>query len=709
MPVSSAYSPEVASDFFEEILGALRCRPDMHAVYQRYNSLFQKVLSLQTAEVQMNFSGAFAKTDYLLKQRGAAGKFAVEVNGMRARFRHSHDYEAAELQRWCFVDFSCLCRFVSLVCEEEVPERLRRLFPKSIETSETARRQQACPDSLRLIVEEWDDEFLYGVADGYREGERLKVRYAWREGNPSDGLADWSCLREMLASGTQFNLIRTSEQEGVLLPELFVYEPDYLVDISAIARCFTNYAESALVHLVHKLQSAANSESIMLGHFASQLLDEQIHRTPADPCRTYRDSVTEFWKNHAVGLLTADISDRFHHDAEEQRENIARALHETLPASVRHFDLREGMVEPSFFSEMLGLQGRMDYLQLDFRVLMEQKSGKGEFPYDGFVRPHHREEHYVQMLLYMMLVRYNFREIYERNGRELHALLLYSKYKESLEPLGFAPRLMVRAMKVRNELAWRELSYAENGGFRILESLTPEKLNLKGCSNALWQRYQQPQLAEMLGRIHEASPLEKDYFYRFLAFVSKEHLLSKMGNKTKENSGFAAKWHDTLDEKRLAGNIYDRLVLASPSREWQGRVERLILSFSETSHNDMSNFRVGDIVILYPYRPTCEPDARATMVFRCTIGDIGSDAITLNLRAAQSDARVFFHYRECLWAIEHDFMESSYNALYRGMFAFLAAPRERRDLILLQREPDQRIRSQRLHQRLLRVHRKHKA
>jgi superfamily I DNA and/or RNA helicase len=75
------------------------------------------------------------------------------------------------------------------------------------------------------------------------------------------------------------------------------------------------------------------------------------------------------------------------------------------------------------------------------------------------------------------------------------------------------------------------------------------------------------------------------------------------------------------------------------------------------------------------------------MAFRCTIARIDLDTITLALRAAQSDARVFLREKGKCWAIEHDFMEASYSSLYRGMHAFLSAPKERRDLLLLQRPP----------------------
>lgn len=68
----------------------------------------------------------------------------------------------------------------------------------------------------------------------------------------------------------------------------------------------------------------------------------------------------------------------------------------------------------------------------------------------------------------------------------------------------------------------------------------------------------------------DVSELEKSYFFRFMTFISNEHVLSKFGNNTKECSGFASTWHASLLEKRLAGNIFDDLVLVSPDGNGDG-------------------------------------------------------------------------------------------------------------------------------------------
>ncbi len=677
--INESYEPEASTNFFDELEIALQYRPNYRKVYNAMNQTFKKCLNQKTSLTRINFGGDFAKTDYLLKEYGAPKHLVKTTNDTRARLRKRHDFSDSDLEKYHLLDLKNLCRFIAFIYKSEIPQQLIDLFPTETVTSFTPALVGEC---MRVIVETWDDDFVYVQTEESTDGELQKVCYS--QGNQIYSY-DWTYLKDMFYRGVQLNLIRPREEAGIIHPELIIFEPDYLVNISTIAHCFTNYADSPFVDLIKKLEPQKTTEAIVLGNLAGQLLDESIHQLPNT--RPYSESVKEFFKNNAIGLLTADVSAQFHQDAQIQKQNIAQAIHITLPKEVHGFDSKNGIVEPSFFSEMLGLQGRMDYLQMDFKILMEQKSGKGAFPYDNFVRPKQTDEHYVQMLLYVALIRYNYREIYEHIKGDFHAYLLYSKYSESLLDPGYAALdLLFKAIKIRNELAWTEMLFTQPNGYRLLDELTPEDLNMKNLTGNFWDNWVRPRISGVLDPIHQASDLEKAYYYRFLTFIANEHVMSKLGNKTKDSSGFAATWHDSLEEKRQAGNIYDGLTFLSPTKETTGRIKNVELKFSENEDNDMSNFRVGDIVILYPYTEGKEPDACKTMVHRCAIESIGTDTIRLALRATQADNRVFVAQMDNLWAIEHDFMESSYSSLYKGMQAFLTAPKSRRDLLLLQRE-----------------------
>lgn len=678
-----AYTPETQEEFFGELEYALALAPDYRHMYRVMRRTFMRSLDRNTSFTKLNLAGAFAKTDYLLKEGHASAELSKAVNDTRVRLGKHKTMTDKELEEWHKHDFMHLCRFIAFLYKTDVPQKLCALFPTETKRETTKKLFGEC---MRVVVNRWDDECIYAdTADGsdVADGE---IRICYAHGNTIYDY-DRTYLRELMYGGAQLNLIRPrTDTDGTIYPELIIFEPDYLVDISAVARCFTTYSESPFVHLLRKLEPAACSQPILLGNFAGQLLDEAIQTSGRE--QSYAESARAFFSGNALNLITANVDSSFHTEAQQQKKNISHAMHVQLPNAIKRYDKTNGIVEPSFFSEMLGLQGRMDYIQLDHGIIIEQKSGKGGFPYDNFVKPRHTEEHYVQMLLYMLIFRYNFREIYEKNHREIFPFLLYSKYRESLLGLGFAPELVFRALKMRNRIAWTEMLYACDNGFRILERITADKMNTKQSAGRLWEEYQKPYIEGLLRPIHEADNTERDYFFRMMTFVANEHMLSKLGNKTKENSGFAAKWHDSLDDKIQAGNIYCGLRLVSPTEQTEGRVETVTLCFENKEADDMSNFRTGDIVILYPYDEGQEPDARMSMVFRCTIEYIDTDTLRLNLRNSQTEAGIFLRDKHRPWAVEHDFFESSVSSLYRGLHAFLTAPRTRRDLITLRREPE---------------------
>lgn len=563
-------------------------------------------------------------------------------------------------------------------------------------------------DSVRMTISAWDDEFIRGTLCGEMHGiskcvqgiskcvQSLLVRVPYVYALPSDSYGneetvDWSYLRTLLEEGMQLNLVQPrlspygkTVEESVAYPDLIIVEPDYLVDISAIAACFESYGTTPIAHLLNKIKASQKTAAIALGNFASQLLDEEVNATtPPD----YVSSAQTFFKNNAMTLLvTPGIDASFHRDARLQRDNIRRAVRDILPASVENFAVGEVMLEPSFFSEMLGLQGRMDFLTADHGVLLEQKAGKCAFPQPTHPeeRPSYQEKHYVQMLLYMALLRYN------HGSSSINAFLLYSKYASPLVGMGYNCSLVFEAMKVRNGIVSNDMRFARDG-MTMLDTLTPDAINTKNICGKLWESHVKPQLSAILQPMHDAPQLERAYVHRLLAFVQQEHILAKLGSGTEENPGFASKWRYPLADKLLAGNICAGLSLLPIELNDEGKVEEIEVADeacdSPLSSFSSSNFRAGDIVILYPYDAGCEPDCRRTMVFRCTIKELRPTGMTLTMRTPQTGDKVFRRETGRLWAIEHDFFESSFTSLYRGTYAFLSAPRERRDLILMRREP----------------------
>lgn len=662
-------------DTYRSDLGALASSGA--SVGSKYNALarcFFDILDEGVSAAPFNFSGPFAKLDYLLTEKGASAGLRRAVNGARTRFRHRSTMPPKLLEEHFGSDFRAVCDFLDMLCTDG------RGDAPSHDADGPADAADPLPercDCLRVIVVKVSGTVITAVTDS-EVPHTVTV---------DASVPDRLYLLDIVRPRDQLNLVDcTVRPDGRARASIIIYEPDFLVNVTQIAGCFENFGADARLAIVRKFKAPANTEAINLGNFASQLLDEEVNAAVPDAL-DFASSARTFFRANAVNLATCGLTPSFRFDAIAQSANIHRAIHRDMATAVSGFDRSKVMLEPAFFSEMLGLQGRMDLMQLDYRVLVEQKSGKGAWPPDPDPDvPRYREAHYVQLLLYMAIMRLNYRERYEANGRQLSAFLMYSRYGRPLVALGPAPELLWDALKLRNLIVYYENRLAE-GDTDVLCSLTPDSLN-HGKPDRFWERYGRPQLAAVLDAYRTDDALALAYFRRMLHFVAREHALAKTGNRTKRGSGFAATWHSSVAEKLEDGNIYTGLTLISPDAAHDGPVERLVLSFRQDEANDIANFRPGDSVILYPYDADTEPDARRTMVFRCSIAAMEAAEIELSLRFAQSSAMPFLYRTGVQWAIEHDFMDSSHGALYQGLQAFLTSPRSRRDLLLFRRAPE---------------------
>ena len=683
-----------AADLYDQLIQMPELL-DIRIRYRQLAEIFRLAVDGKLQNSKTKFSGFFAKVDFLLtenRHKMPDVSLAASVNAFRIRARRVRPFRRTisdsatttsdknpntisdeELQQSVVHDTAALSRFISLLYDVPVPAVLDKRFPYII--SQYHRPLYHHGDVMRVVINSWDDAYINATDSA--TGDACRIYYR-KEDNPY-ALSDRSYLSDILLKGEQLNLILPRIEDGIIYPAIIIFNPDFLIDVTSLAGCFSEQETATpYAYMLKKLAPAVSGEAIMLGNFAGQLLDEEVHHIH----RTYEQSLAEFCARNAINLAVTPLSPYFRTKAELQRQHIRQALSEALTEASAVSFQRDGshtILEPSFFCETLGLQARMDFIQKDMTLMVEQKSGQASSK-SSLESPRVRPDHYVQALLYRAIFRYNYGVPY----KDFHSYMLYSRYPNSLLDIASAPELLFKALRLRNQVAWLELLLTR-GGFRILDSLTPEHI-YPGESGSIWERYTRPRLQQILDQIHHATSLEKDYYYRFLTFLENEQMLSKVGNRTKEESGFASVWNSTLDERLSAGNIYCALSLR-PISQTEGRViETVSFGFSQEQTKDMSNFRKGDIVFFYAYDPAIEGEPNATRhyVFRGSIIDIREDGVEVSLRNSQTRAEVF---EGKVWAMEHDFMESSYRALYQGLQLFLSARKERKDLLLLQRQP----------------------
>lgn len=683
-----------ATTFYMQLESACDKSVALALRYDILRNVFTRVVDQAILDCKIALVGLFSKVDYCIKEHQIPDNIATLIHDTRKEMfpsaKRRKEVTEAVLAKGFAHNLKATAFLVYHLCRKEpIPKSLKLHFPKADRKTAWGKFEEKV---LRVSVDRWDEKYIWATEE--ENGMQLQVCYSAE--NPylnRDGEEDWKYLNDTLWASAVLNLvrIRMDERGQICLPELIILEPDYLINITTIASCFESYAESPFVNLINKIKPSPNTIPIHLGNLSGQLLDNTVHGKQT----AFEDTLKEFVSKNVLDLITcpefATKFADFKNDGQIQKRNIEKLIGEDLPASIGDYDREAVILEPSYFSSTLGIQGRFDFLEeRDDRVLIiEQKSGKGEFVpfsapgYDPNV-PEAKEQHKVQALLYRAIYQY---ELSRLSALRITPMLLYSKYEKGLIELPPMPELFLRAIKMRNLLAWSEYFYAKEG-MDVLLALTPDKLNTKRIAGRLWEGFIQPKLSELLAPIHQASPLERAYYLRFMRFIENELLLAKVGNKMKENSGFASVWHDTLEAKKSAGNIYDNLAIVAYGHEGNA-VASITLRFLEPQTADTCNFRIGDIVILYPYQKGEVPDACAQMVNRASIVDIKEDSVVLRLRNPQTDEKVFSHKTEgTLWAVEHDMFESMTGTLYSAMHSFLSAPKRRRDLLLCQRQPE---------------------
>lgn len=455
------------------------------------------------------------------------------------------------------------------------------------------------------------------------------------------------------------------DENDVFHPRAFVLDPDHLMDVTAIAECFTPNGAFPVLHLLKRFMPSVATPAILAGLIANYFLDRLMHQ----PDLTFEEAFQGVFGLQPLGL--ARLTD------EEVRDLVTQCRQHfgTLSAMVQTGFARQGIdpakayLEPSFYNPEYGLQGRLDVLYLpessmDPPAIVELKSG---MPFRSNTYGLNAN-HYIQTLLYELLVR-NLRP-----GRPALAFILYSRSAD--QPLRYAPTvraLQIEALRVRNELLLLEKRLAAMKDdlpetWEVLNEVQPEDYpGLFGFSRQdmtafrdTWKRLSAP---------------EKAYFVAFSAFSIREYHLAKTGSDFGRTDGQSAFWTASRSEKEDQHAILSFLNLtADRSHEDDPEIE---LTFTGRTPK-LANFRHGDLAVLYPH--TGKTAATGEQIWKGTIVSLSKNNVVLRLRAPQFNKFHFTKYP--FWHLERDFLDSSFTQLTRGLYGFARLPEEKRSLLL---------------------------
>ncbi|MDR1719797.1 MAG: AAA family ATPase [Dysgonamonadaceae bacterium] len=494
-------------------------------------------------------------------------------------------------------------------------------------------------------------------------------------------------LESLISPSAIFNLLNVKQiAPGEWETEFLVLEPDYLIDISTLAECFRPYGHHPLNYLFSRMQPIENTQYILLGNTANFFIDELLNDTPENPT-DYASAVKKLFKSSPLSF--AACNDINEHAAEIRFFDACKKHFYNIRDVISGSFLRAGIdktkivVEPSFVSNALGLQGRLDLMASDFSAFVELKSGKAVEDYrTGGQFVHAAINHYVQMILYLAVLEFNL----HRDADGIRSYLLYSKYP-ILSKERHSRQQLQEAIRLRNAIVALEFDTQHHNDTHhtgeLLNSIRPEILNTAQLTNDFFNCYLRPPIERFQHTLQALSNRERAYFLRLYTFIAKELWLSKAGEREYEGVNKSCNlWNASFEDKMLTGEIlYDLRIEAIPS---DAETTAVTLKIPEYDELYLPNFRTGDAVVLYERNSEAD-SVNNKQVFKGAIESFTGNQIKIRLRFRQQNAAVL--NPQTNYALEHDYMDTSYTGMFKALMTFAEANPDRRDLLLCRRLP----------------------
>ena len=483
-------------------------------------------------------------------------------------------------------------------------------------------------------------------------------------------------VREVFGFPVVLNLIDVEiDEDHIYRPRAFVVEPDFLQDVSAIAECFKDYGVEPVQYLLKKYLPFTPNKYLLIGHIANFFLDELM----SDPDASFKALFPKVFQLNPLSFCL--FSDR--------------EIREIMQTSQKHFvnlkkmakqefqrqgiEAEGSFLEPSFYSETYGLQGRLDVFYRDPEegkkgAIVELKSGKAYKPNVYGISANH----FVQTLLYDLMVKSAF-----GIGLTTTNYILYSSLDD--KQLRFAPTVKAQqfeALQLRNQLVALERQLAGLGQADLLDQARVffGKINpalyphIKGFAHRDLALF-----AQVFGALR---PIEKKYLAAFSGFIAREQRLAKTGVQGVDKiNGLAALWLNTSEEKKANFELLSHLEITENRVK---EVEPLLVFKRTTETSPLANFRKGDISVLYPFTGE-EAAVLSNQIFKCTIVDIDPERVVVRLRSRQFNDQTFKDFDR--WNLEHDLLDSGFVMMYRALFAFAQSSPAKRNLLLAERPP----------------------
>lgn len=633
---------------------------------EKIRQLYYFVLDLLTREDEIHFSTGFAALSYLGVKFGLEGKLMFRLHVFR-KFLSSEQTENTTIN-WKS-GFYGLAVLVSELTHQPLDPSVAELEVHLKQLNPSGSSGMNYIPSERVLFTGKKTENGWEVLRESEGGKRAELQLD--QTVFEKGLNE---LAELRITNITLLLKDIRTDEGLVLkPGVLIIEPDFIIDVTAVASCVQPNGNYPSIHLMKKFLPPKTTKYIMAGHVANYFLD----RLMTDPSINYQDLMRESFRIDPIAFCTLPDEDI------QFIANRAFGFYKNLYKLIRKNFLSQGRnldsfsIEPSFYSPENGLQGRLDLL---YREPGKRKSEIFELKSGGIFRPNSygiNPSHYAQTMLYYTILR----DLYP-NDLNLSAYIIYAKEnKESLRYAPVARPFQNQTLALRNEILVRELKMQQIDQVKIEEFINyldlEDLIELKGFTGT--------DTSAVVDYWKKLDPLEKSYLLHFYAFVSREYGNSKVNNNrsAEERRGLSALWLDDTKSKEERFAILSDLEIIE-DRSFESNPQ---ITFSrKRSTQKLANFRLGDVVVLY-VRDKGPGSVPFTQVYRGTLLEINSESLTVRLRSTLSKSER--PDTDSRWTVEPDVLESGFRHFFNSLSLFMRAHPDSRKLWMGIRPPRQ--------------------
>jgi DNA replication ATP-dependent helicase Dna2 len=671
--MTTPIAAEQADSFYDEIRSILADQALVGSIKTAhgFGSFLDRFFTDLVADSRVTFN-VFSTIVYWSQELQLQAKEVSDTHQFRSMLRKSDTLTPDLQDQLAQLGLGVVCRWTQYSTAGKIPADLAKKIQKAgfLKYNKTQQRLRFEQDHRVTVIEVQADKYQF-LAKSEDNPDQIITVIVDPEVVIQDFLTDLRQLGTVIPLPCVVNLIDVSvETETIWRPKGWVIEPDYLMDVTAVAEAYKPDGHHVLGYLLRKFLPYQNTSAIVVGNLANQFLDQLVK----DPTLDFKDLYAKVfhqaalhltgYDNNKVKELLAVLQIHFN--------NIQDFMLNGMPE--QGIDREKCYIEPSFFSTNYGLQGRLDLLHRpddpeSTKHIIELKSGKLFMPNQHNIN----NSHYIQTLLYYLMVREAFEE------KKVNSFIFYSRLDET--QLRFAPpdrQIQLKAVALRNRLLQLEYKLMQAGPKGIFDRLDNYRKSVFG--------FDRQNLETFLNTWEKLSELEIEFFTQFTGFIAREHLLAKLGTPGEKGArGTARLWLNDENAKIEQFEILHRLAIIENKSQDDEPI--LVLKPTELTPA-IANFRLGDMVVLYHHIGEDQHIDEAVLrdqVFKGTLIEYSNERIVFRFRSPVLNQQIFDS--NPFWAIEQDSMDSGFLHMYRGLFAWASSDKEKRALVIGESEP----------------------